>query len=111
MSNPSFLSPVATPVRLPTPCAYLVSYDLKSSNSFDYAPFFAELQSSKDWFHYLTNTWIILRYETLAELGPLITSKIHNQDRLLITPAKGPAEGFLPPDAWTWLNTRLKREW
>ena len=95
---------------LPTPYAYIVSYDLKEPTD-KYKPFFDELKRSHLWWHYLTSTWIVLRYEALAELGPKLRPLIFQNDRLLIMPAKGPAEGWLAADAWTWIRNNVPREW
>jgi hypothetical protein len=53
----------------------------------------------------------VLRYETLAELGPKLRPLIFQPDRLLIMPAKGPADGWLAPDPWKWVDTNVPREW
>lgn len=95
---------------LTSPYAYLVSYDLRRPVE-QYQPLFNELKNSHRWWHYLTSTWIVLRYETLAELGPKLRPLIFQDDRLLILPAKGPAEGWLAEDAWKWIGTNVPREW
>lgn len=112
MSN-NLVSPnlMAPPTLLPNPCAYIISYEINLHSGFNYSPLFEELQSSINWFHYMTNTWVVLRRETLVGFNNILLTKIHSQDKLLIMPAKGPAMGWLPNDAWVWLNTNLKREW
>ena len=110
MSNQLSSPIMGSPALLPYPAAYLVSYDLKTPNV-SYEPLFKELQSSVDWFHYLTNTWIVLRKETLVDFNGVLLKKIYAEDRLLILPAKGPGFGWLPNDAWHWLNRKLIREW
>ena len=95
---------------LQTPYAYLVSYDLKSPVE-SYEPFFNELKQSVNWWHYLNATWIVVRYESLVELAPKLRGLIFTNDRILVMPAKGPAEGWLPKDAWDWINTNVPREW
>ena len=52
----------------------------------------------------------MVRYDTLAELGPKLRALIFESDRLLILPAKGPADGWLPTDAWTWIAQHAPRE-
>lgn len=111
MSDSFFPPSTNVPVRLPIPCAYLVSYDLKTGLVSSHAQLITELQSSLNWFHYLTNTWIVLRHETLIDFHKLLLTKIHAEDRLLILPAKGPATGWLPSEAWDWLNKNLRNEW
>lgn len=93
-----------------TPCAYIVSYDLTQPIA-KYEPFFNELRRSAKWCRYIQNTWIILSVDPLAELGPKLRSLIFTPDRLLIMPAKGPADGWLPKDAWDWISLNIPREW
>jgi hypothetical protein len=93
-----------------TPVAYIVTYDLKQPAS-SYEPLFKELRNSYKWFHYLTSTWIVLRYDALAELGPKLRPLIYQGDFLMIMPAKGPADGWLPTAAWTWINENVPKEW
>ena len=95
---------------LQRPFAYIVCYDLKESIE-KYKPFFDELKRSHQWWHFLTSTWIVLRYEALIELAPKLRPLIFQNDRLLIQPAKGPSDGWLPKDAWEWLEKNLPREW
>jgi hypothetical protein len=97
---------------LSVPCAYLVSYDLNAAqDGFNYLPLMLELQASLDWWHYLVNTWIVMRKETLVDFSNILLSKLHSKDRLLVLPAKGPGLGWLPKEAWEWINKNLKSEW
>ena len=93
-------------MSLQTPCAYLVSYDLRQPVE-KYEPFFSELKNSINWWHYLDSTWIVVRYDTLADLAPKLRPLIFNTDRLIIMPAKGPADGWLPSSAWQWITARV----
>ncbi len=92
------------------PCAYVITYDITQPIE-QYGPLFNELKSSYKWFHYIENTWIVLRYDSLVELAPILRSLIYQPDRLLIFPAKGPADGWLPNEAWEWINQNIPREW
>ena len=97
-------------MSLQTPCAYLVSHDLRQPVE-KYEPFFNELKNSTYWWHYMESTWIVVRYDTLAELAPRLRRLIFAEDRLLIMPARGPADGWLPKNAWTWIRARVPSEW
>ncbi len=97
-------------MQLPNPCAYLICYNLTQPIE-NYAPLIKELQSSYKWSHYIENTWIVLRYEPLIELTPKLRPLIFQPDRLLIMPAKGPADGWLPQEAWNWIGENVKNEW
>lgn len=97
-------------MTLMNPYAYLVTYSLTQPLD-KYNPLFDELKSSFKWSHYIESTWIVLRYETLAELSEKLRPLIFQPDRLLIMPAKGPADGWLPADGWQWINENVPREW
>lgn len=86
--------------------AYIVSYDLKAF-SWNYTKLFEELKRSPIWWHYLNSTWIVVRDETLYELQDLLLPLIYKNDSLLIMPAKGPAAGILPVDAWEWIKNNV----
>lgn len=95
---------------LQIPYAYIVTYDLRQPIE-KYTPFFDELKRSYKWWHYIENTWIVLRYDALAELAPKLRPLIFQSDRLLVMPAKGPADGWLPQEAWDWIQQNVPREW
>lgn len=95
---------------LGTPYAYLIVLDLKTPNV-DYGRLSSALQASLKWWHYMPTVWIVLRYETLTELHSVLVPLIFTNDRMLILPAKRPAGGWLPAEAWTWINQNLPAEW
>jgi hypothetical protein len=95
---------------LSNPFAYIVCYDLKQP-AYTYTPLFDELRQSYKWWHYLNSTWIVLRYEAMVELGPKLRALVFTDDRLLIMPAKGPADGWLTQDAWAWIRENIPNEW
>jgi hypothetical protein len=95
---------------LATPYAYLVSFKLTQPMD-KYEPLFDELRRSYRWWNYLPSTWIVLRYDALAELAPKLRPLIFEPDRLLIMPAIGPADGWMEQDAWKWINDHLPKAW
>jgi hypothetical protein len=97
-------------VPLPIPYAYVVCLDLKTPGG-NYIPLYMALQGSFKWFHHVSATWIVLRYETLDELQRLLVPLIFADDRLLILPAKGPAGGWLPKEAWDWIRQNVPNAW
>ena len=95
---------------LPHPYAYIVTYEMSQPIE-RYQPFFTELMHSHKWFRYMTNTWIVLRHDTLQETSDKLLPLVFNTDKILIMPAKGPALGWLPQPAWDWLNANVPKEW
>lgn len=85
---------------------YLITYSLKTPNK-DYTPFYNALKSMGPWWHHLESTWIIKSdltpKEIYSRIGPgLLTVR----DFILvveIVPTN--KEGFLPREAWDWINS------
>lgn len=95
---------------LPTPTAYLVAYQLSWPEE-QYLGLIRELRESPAWWHWFPSVWIVLRRETLVDLAQILRQLILASDRLVVMPAKGPADGILPAAAWNWLNHFVPREW
>lgn len=94
---------------LPNPYAYVFCIHFNTPGA-NYAAFNAEIQKSPTWWHYLPNTYILLRFENIMEMQTLFTTLIYPDDRMLILPAKGPAVGWLPKEAFDWFNQNVPRE-
>lgn len=90
--------------------AYIVSLGLTEPSQ-RYEPLYAVLRQSPKWFNYMSGTWIVVRQETLVDFAAKIRPLIFTNDRLLVMPAKGPGDGWLPKDAWDWINNEVPREW
>jgi len=96
------------PLLLPYP--YIICLHLTQPPQ-TYGPLVAELERSFKWWHYVPSVWIVLHYDSLIELANRLRPLIRQPDRLLILPAKGPADGWLPADAWHWISENLPRQW
>ena len=94
---------------LSEPFAYVVSFDASNPSALERMNL--ELKSSVRWCHHLPSTWIVLRYETLNELSAKLRGMIPKEGRLLVMPAMGPADGWLPNEVWDWVNKYLPRAW
>jgi hypothetical protein len=97
-------------VSLQLPYAYLVCVE-KVTPWANHSRLETELRQSHRWWHYMTGVWLVLRYETLLELHDLLVPVIQQEDHMLILPAKRPAGGWLPKDAWDWIEANLPRDW
>lgn len=84
----------------------IVSYNLKGpSNS--YVKFYEVLKSQPKWWHYLTDTWLIITSKTPDQLIQDLQPYYKDGDRVLIAkinPSPRP-NGWMPKDAWDWINT------
>jgi hypothetical protein len=84
----------------------LVTYDLKAATH-NYSPFYEALKQQGEWWHYLSSTWLIATTKTPQELYNAVVKNIVTTDYLLIVPVKRPYWGYLPQDAWDWINVHL----
>jgi hypothetical protein len=103
----SYVLPSAVPT---TYWAYIVCFEHKKLFG-NYDAFYAELLASASWWRYLNNTWIVIRTDALVTFADKLRAHLSANDRLLVMPAKGPADGLLPNEAWQWITANLPREW
>jgi hypothetical protein len=87
--------------------AYIASYDLKKPGQ-DYKDLIAELKNSPKWWHYLESTWLLVRNESSVDsVAAALKRHMDDNDRLLVMNARRPAGGWLPQEAWDWINENI----
>jgi len=84
----------------------LVTYDLKTPGR-AYSTFYDSLKEQGNWWHYLTSTWLIETNKTPSDVYSALAPHITVKDWILVIPVKKPSYGYLPQDAWDWINARL----
>jgi len=84
----------------------LVTYDLKTP-LMSYTPFYEVLKRQDGWWHYLGSTWLIATSKTPEQLHAELGLYLSMQDLILIVPITRPYYGFLPQDAWDWIEANL----
>ena len=85
---------------------YNVSYDLKKQGQ-DYNGLIKELKNSPEYWHYLGSTWLISTTETADQLWSRLAKHIDGNDYALIMHVTRDYSGWLPQDAWTWIQNRI----
>lgn len=88
---------------------YSVSYDLNKPGQ-EYTALYDELKKSKSWWHHLDSTWLIYTSETAQQLFDRLHQHIDSNDYILIIEVKKNYRGWLPKDAWTWINNHIEDE-
>jgi hypothetical protein len=90
---------------------YIVTYQLSFLRN--RAPLIEELQHSPGWWHYLDNTWLIHTGETAEQLYNRIAPKFFQNELFLIVQITPDAvlHGWLPNEAWDWINQQRFRTW
>jgi len=83
----------------------LVTYDLKMQR--DYTLFYSALQQQGDWWHYLASTWLLNTQRTPTEVSQAVRPLMGDTDFLLIVEITRNYQGWLPKEAWDWINSRM----
>jgi hypothetical protein len=74
----------------------------------DYTSFFDAIKNNADqWWHYMDSTWIVATGHTSTDFATLLYPHMDQDDRLLVAKLSGDYQGWLPADAWDWLNSKL----
>jgi hypothetical protein len=84
----------------------LVTYDLKTPGRV-YTQFYETLKAQGNWWHYLSTTWLLHTQKTPNQIYTALAEHLTVKDWVLVLPVTKPAFGYLPKDAWDWINARL----
>ena len=87
---------------------YSIHYDLKKPDR-DYDELYSAIKSCGDWWHYLGSTWLVDTNLDASEIWEKVSSHVDKNDRMLIVGITGDKSGWLPQDAWDWINHRLRK--
>lgn len=82
---------------------YVISYDLTKPNR-DYTSLYESIKGCGAWWHYLESTWLVSTQMSAAQIYERLAGSIDSDDRLLIMRAGGNRRGWLPKDAWDWID-------
>lgn len=85
---------------------YLINYKLGDAGK-DYTPFHAEVKKiANGWFSYFDDSWIINTDLTPQVISERLYPYMTKSDRLLVIQLVKNYQGWLPAEAWKWLNER-----
>ena len=85
---------------------YSLTYDLHKPGQ-NYEALKKELKASTNWWHYLQSTWLIYTSETANQLWNRIAPIIDKNDSVLIIEVRNNKQGWLPEEAWKWINSHI----
>jgi len=84
---------------------YVINIDL-NQRGFNYQPLYSEVNALGVWSRYMNTTWLLATSLPIEEVGRrLVTHISQATDRLLVTRLVVPYQGWLPKEAWDWVNT------
>lgn len=84
----------------------LVSYDLKKPNR-DYIGLYEALKKASGWWHYLESCWLLKTDLSPDEWSNKLGPHIDDNDFLLIIEVTKNYQGWLPKEAWDWINNNI----
>ncbi len=86
---------------------YLVTYDLNKPGQ-NYDKLYEAIKELGAWWHYLRSVWLVdtnwSSNDIRNKLRPYI---VDDTDYLLVIHVQRDYSGWLPKDAWEWLNQHL----
>ncbi len=84
----------------------LITYSLKTPNK-DYSSLFEAIKATAAfWWHYIDDTWIVETNLSAEEFAHKLYPHFTRLDYLLVVKITREHQGWLPKDAWDWLNDR-----
>lgn len=87
---------------------YAINYDLKKPDR-DYAGLYDAIKSCGAWWHYLGSTWLVDTTLDAAGIWKRLDPHVDPNDRVLVIGVTKNCQGWLPTDAWEWINGRRAR--
>ena len=86
--------------------AFSINYDLKAPGR-NYDGLYEAIKASGKWWHYLDSTWIVITNEDAKQIWSRLAPHIDKNDYLLIIEVLGNVQGWLPKDAWEWIQANV----
>ena len=84
----------------------LVTYTHRSPTK-DYTPFFNAIKNHTGWWwHYFGTVWIVESSMNANKFAESLYPFIENTDHLFVARLAKEYGGWLPKEAWDWLNAR-----
>lgn len=84
---------------------YAINYDLKLPGQ-NYEGVHEAIKSCGAWWHYLGSTWLVDTSLDANAIWRKLSPHVDKNDRVLVIGVTRDYEGWLPKDAWEWLNSR-----
>jgi hypothetical protein len=84
---------------------YSINYDLKKPGM-DYQDLYDAIKQY-NWWHYLESTWLVHTNDSASDIFKRLKPHIDDNDSILIIEAGKDKAGWLPEEAWDWINKKL----
>lgn len=88
---------------------YAINYDLKKPGQ-EYEPLYKAIKAcGSSWWHYLGSTWLVDTNLDANGIWQKIAPHVDKNDFFLIIGVTKENSGWLPQEAWDWLNERRSK--
>lgn len=87
---------------------YAINYDLKKPGQ-NYEALYEAVKSCGDWWHYLGSTWLIDTTLPAKGIWDRLVPHVDQNDFFFICGVTKEHQGWLPQDAWNWINARIAK--
>lgn len=87
---------------------YAINYDLCTPGK-DYKGLYEAIkQCGVSWWHYLDSTWLVDTSLNANTIADRLKAHLDNNDNMLIIRVTRDYQGWLPNEAWEWINSRIQ---
>lgn len=87
---------------------YAINYDLKKPGQ-NYTDLHEAIKDCGTWWHYLGSTWLVDTGLNAEGIWKRLEPYADKNDFLLVIGVTQDYQGWLPKDAWEWINSRKSR--
>lgn len=87
---------------------YAINYDLKRPGQ-NYEALYEAIRSCGAWWHHLGSTWLVDTSLNAKGIWDRLAPHVDKNDFVLVIGVTGDYQGWLPKDAWEWLNSRSSK--
>lgn len=87
---------------------YAINYDLKQPGR-NYEKLYEAIKSCGAWWHYLESTWLVDTSLDATAVWERLAPLVDKNDFVLVMGVTRDYQGWLPKDAWDWVNSRITK--
>jgi len=85
-----------------------INYDLKRPGQ-NYNALYEAIKSCGSWWHHLGSTWLVDTTLNANGVWDRLAPHVDKNDNVLVIGVTRNYKGWLPKDAWDWLNERAHK--
>jgi hypothetical protein len=83
----------------------LITYTLRNKLK-DYSPLYQAIKGNgSKWWHYIDTAWIVQTVYSADQFAHKLYPHIEQADYLLVVKITRDHQGWMPKEAWDWLNS------